>query len=305
MQKVICFFRKNLLYTLLSLFFIPFVVVLFYHMTGVSVGQLYTFGIPDLKDFYTFWIATFGVIGVAYNISLNQKRITHQETQISQQNKMHCDQRFAKGLELLGDERELTRIGAAYSLYFLARDFPNEYKRTVFDILCSHVRMQTATDEYEKDHVDEPSNEIQTVLNLLSKEKDGCFLFEDLEADLNYTYLVGIDLCNAHLREANLIVVDLRGADLVGAHLSDADLSKADLSKADLREVNLSGARLWDADLSESDLGESDLIGADLSCANLTGADLTCVKYDNKTIFMDVTFTDAFLSGDLKEKLGL
>lgn len=86
MQKVICFFRENLLYTLLFLFFIPFVVVLFYHITGVSVGQLYTFGIPDLKDFYTFWIATFGVIGVAYNISLNQKRITHQEKQISQQN---------------------------------------------------------------------------------------------------------------------------------------------------------------------------------------------------------------------------
>lgn len=166
---------------------------------------------------------------MAYNISLNQKRITHQETQISQQNKMHCDQRFAKGLELLGDERELTRIGAAYSLYFLARDFPNEYKRTVFDILCSHVRMQTATDEYEKDHVDEPSNEIQTVLNLLSKEKDGCFLFEDLEADLNYTYLVGIDLCNAHLS---------------GACLWDANLSEANLIEACLWSANLTGADL-------------------------------------------------------------
>lgn len=309
MQKVICFFRENLLYTLLFLFFIPFVVVLFYHITGVSVGQLYTFGIPDLKDFYTFWIATFGVIGVAYNISLNQKRITHQEKQISQQNeqldkqqeqielqsKVQRDNRFAKGLELLGSVSESTRIGAIHTLYFLAKEFQEEYRKTVFEILCSHVRTQTTTDGYKKNYENKPSNEIQTILNLLSKKKDGCFLFEDLKADLNHTYLAKVNLRNANLQGANLMRANLMRVKLREAILTKATLTKANLTRADLREAKLVGAKL----------SRADLMGADLTNAYLFEANLTDVEYDDRTIFTDAIFTNTILSDDLKEKLGL
>lgn len=75
--------------------------------------------------------------------------------------------------------------------------------------------MQTTTDEYKKERKNRCSNEMQTILDLLSKEKEGYFLFGDLEADLNQVYLAGIDLDYANLN----------GADLTNAYLFEINLT--------------------------------------------------------------------------------
>ena len=65
-----------------------------------------------------FWISLFGVFGVVYNISQNQKRITQQEKQLQAQTISENNTRFAKGVELLGNSQESTRIGGIYTLFF-------------------------------------------------------------------------------------------------------------------------------------------------------------------------------------------
>lgn len=174
------------------LFFIPFICVFINYSTSLYFGDLYTFGISDRKDFFTVWIALFGAIGIAFNIYQNQKRTKNQEEQLEKQqaqidlqSKSQRDSRFSKGIELLGNENESARTGAAYSLCFLAKDYPDEFSKPVFDILCSHIRTLTTSEKYLKKYTT-VSNEVQTILELLFKNIDdhNCILFYYHIADL-------------------------------------------------------------------------------------------------------------------------
>ena len=82
------------------------------------------------------------------------------------------DTRFSSGVELLGNPNESARIGGAYYLFFLAREFPDEYLNPVCEILCSHIRTITCSEEYQKKYENIPSNEIQTIIDLLFKKQE-------------------------------------------------------------------------------------------------------------------------------------
>jgi hypothetical protein len=142
----------------LILFLSPFIGAAIYE---ISEGKLITFGIDNLKDFYTVWIALFGSVAVAFGIYQTNKRISRQKKQLR-------DSRFSTGVDLLGNASESARTGGAYNLYFLACEFPEQYKESVVEILCAHIRTITSTPEYQQNFKDKPSNEIQTILNLLS-----------------------------------------------------------------------------------------------------------------------------------------
>lgn len=219
------------------LFITPFVLI-FIGDHIFSIRPIYTFGL-DLKDFIATWIAIFGVFGVIYNIGQNQKRISQQEVQIKGQNKQidlqaksERNARFAKGVELLGNSKESTRIGGAYSLYFLVNEFSDIYTNIGLNILTSHVKTITGNKRYQNTYKKKPSNEIQTILSLLFKEQKGQLLFKNCRADLCNAYLKGANLENAELSHADLRRINLTGADLSNANLAMANLSFAQLNNA-------------------------------------------------------------------------
>lgn len=76
------------------------------------------------------------------------------------------------------------------------------------------------------------------------------------------------------LRNAGLVMSDLRGADLQGADLSFANLSRADLTGANLMGANLSGTSLNGANLTGAILIGANLTGTDLRDAYLVNANL-------------------------------
>ena len=96
--------------------------------------------------------------------------------------------------------------------------------------------------------------------------------------------LLGANLVDAKLQEANLHAAQLQGAILSGANLQEANLWGANLQGANLwvanlQEANLDaaqlqGAILWGAKLREANLREAQLQGADLLGADLQGANL-------------------------------
>jgi hypothetical protein len=225
---------------LLFIFFVPIIGVFVYHKFNISIGELYTFGINEMKDFFTFWIALFGVIGVVYNIFQNQRRITNQEKQLTYQAKQQRDGRFSTGVELLGHKSQSVRIGGVYNLFFLAKENPIEYKESVFEILSFHVK--DIIDNSSKEPV---TNEIQTIIDLLLKKYEGEFVFPGcVIKSWN-----GLNLFMANFSAANLFQANLAGANLVGAHIAEANFSGA----------NLSGAYLTGAYLSKIDLSKTDL----------------------------------------------
>lgn len=143
-------------------------------------------------------------------------------------------------------------------------------------------------------------------------------------ADLDYAFMVGLNLSGAAMHEADLSSANLEGAQLSGtklawaqlggarlqgammerANLSQAFLNGADLQNAVLREAQmpeagferaqLSGVDLSDAQLPRGNLREAqisrasllraNLNNADLGLVDLTGSDLSVVKMRNATL---------------------
>jgi uncharacterized protein YjbI with pentapeptide repeats len=113
--------------------------------------------------------------------------------------------------------------------------------------------------------------------------------------DFSEASLVGENLREANLTEADFMRANLGGADLSGANLSkanlfEADLSRANLGGADLSGADLNGTHLTGAQLFNANLLEADLTGADLSGANLRKANL------NAAVLWSADLTYAFLN---------
>ncbi len=110
------------------------------------------------------------------------------------------------------------------------------------------------------------------------------------QADLDGAALMLVDLHGADLRGARLRAADLESSDLRDANLRMADLGRAclrwaDLQSADLRRANLKGVDFRESNLHDTDLRGANLRGADLSDAiGLTQPQLDSAYGDKATV---------------------
>ena len=194
-------------------------------------------------------------------------------------------ERLKNAIEHLKSRSASVRLGGAYELFHLAKDTRDldqteDLSQTALDILCAHIRLTAREKEYTAEDESEPSEEIQSLLNLLFVQDHE--VFKDRNINLRGAFLRGADLKNARLQKINLEGADLQGADLGAAQLQGADLWEAQLQGADLWEAQLQGAYLgaaqlqnaylWEAQLQDAYLMEAQLQGADLWEAQLQGA---------------------------------
>lgn len=204
-------------------------------------------------------------------------------------------ERLKNAIEHLGHESDSVRLGGAYELVHLAQD-TREFRQTVLDILCAHIRRTTRQDEYKNSHISRPSEEVQSLLTLLFVEKH--MIFQGLRANLQESWLNGANLQRAcmqgasltrvHLQEARLghaclqgaVLVEacLRAASLPGAWLQGTNLGLAGMQGVDLSDARLEGAVLSGARLQASYLHNAHLQGADLHSAALQGATLSAAR---------------------------
>ena len=191
------------------------------------------------------------------------------------------------------------RISGIYDLAEIARQYP-ERTENICNILCAHVRETTQQPAYQETYKDQPSNEMQSLLDVLTKRDTFTDNNQDDFADgcrnFSRSYLSGADLSDANLIGIFLSGANLSGAKLRSANLSRARLMKSDLSEADLSNTNYSGAYLSDADLSGADLWHANFNGADLSNANLSEASLLSADF-SLTPLSDANFSGSRLSG--------
>ena len=180
-------------------------------------------------------------------------------------------ERLKNAIEHLGSESDSVRLGGAYELLHLAKDSP-DLAKTVLDILCAHIRRTTRSDDYQKGHKSEPSEEIQSLLTLLFVEEHR--LFEKHRANLERSYLNGVKLPDAHLARASLRHVQLREAHLWAGQLRRVDCYSANLSQAILLNADLQGAMFSYASLQGASLRGANMRGASLLLVRLQNADL-------------------------------
>jgi len=311
------------------IFLYPFYCLLIGEILWNSGKELYTFGLP-LRDFMTVWIALGGIIGVVFNIKLMQRRTTVQEkqqeeqqkrwekqdrqqeklrleqqkqfeAQIEKQNaqiriqqKQLRDTRFSSGVELLGNINESARIGGAYNLYFLANEHPDEYLDAVCEILCAHIRTITSNKDYQEKYIKQPSNEIDTILNLLfHKNEDEELIFDKCWKNLERTFLCGANICDTlsyvHFDRAILNGTSFSIAKLYNVFFQHIiSLNDIEFFSAKLNEVYFSGSELNNVKFNNSKLNDISFLDAELNYVDFSNAEL-----------IDICFTDAKLKNEI------
>ena len=187
---------------------------------------------------------------------------------------------FKEAISHLGSESSSVRLGGIYALHGLAKK-EKIYLKPVFEIFNDHVRETTQGEKYKDKYKDKdsPSNEIQRLLNLLTKKPEcNIFLEENLKIDFRGAFLKKADLDKAQLQGADLEGAQLQGADLEGAQLQGAYLYRAQLQEANLEGAQLQGAILVKAQLQGAYLSVAQLQGAKLREAQLQGAYLSVAQ---------------------------
>ena len=110
-------------------------------------------------------------------------------------------ERLKNAIEHLGHGSDSVRLGGAYELFHLAEE-TKELRRTVFDILCAHIRRTTGEAEYREAYKSKPSEEIQSLLTLLFVQEHE--VFKGLHINLQGSWLKGAYLWGARLYGASL-----------------------------------------------------------------------------------------------------
>ena len=185
-------------------------------------------------------------------------RLEKQDRQMAMQTEKEVDDRFHSAIELLGNSDISTRTGALYSLYHVAVR-SNWYCNQVMHVLCAYVCQRTEEDAYRERHATEPSNEIQTAINLLFRGTvEGKGLYSVFSDKLAPAYLSGAYLA---------------GADFTAAECPKCDFTDANCQGADFAESNCQGAIFRHAQCQGASFKEALCQGADFTGANCEDAD--------------------------------
>ena len=183
--------------------------------------------------------------------------------------KGHINDRFQQAAVNLGHKKRRVRITSFYQFYYLAKVSEDDFKKSVFDILCDHLRHMTSGQFYNdpKEGKDIITDECQTLLNILFKPEYKP-VFDEFYANLENINLTRADLSSANFVEANFS----------RAVLFHADFKKSILKKVKMRNTNLQCAMFNDAILPEADFTDATLLSANFQRACLAGADFSYAK---------------------------
>ena len=80
-----------------------------------------------------------GAVVALYALWLNDRRRRTDEARHELESDKAADERFARSIELLGNEADQVRVGALHALAWLA-DVTPRYKQTVLDVFCAYLR---------------------------------------------------------------------------------------------------------------------------------------------------------------------
>jgi hypothetical protein len=114
-------------------------------VTSATAALLWVFKAPPVEIVKTAGVAG-GAVVALYALWLNDRKHWLESEKVA-------DERFARSVELLGNEADQVRVGAMHSLVWLANSTPR-YKQTVLDVLCAYLRRPFHHPSWEGDGAD-------------------------------------------------------------------------------------------------------------------------------------------------------
>ena len=208
-----------------------------------------------------------GLVGLLGWLASNQ-RANAMTDSVDAQVKDNENKTFHEAIKHLGDSSASVRLGGIYALYDLALFNPEKRLKNIIEILSSHVRETTQEKKYQEKYEKKPSNEISSLLKLLSNLNTK-YLSENEEAESS-----PLDLSHACLCGVRLLEADFRKAFFIGSHFEGAMLYRSHFECANLEESHFEGAELEVSYFAGANLSESHFEGAELKVPCFTGANL-------------------------------
>ena len=179
---------------------------------------------------------------------------------------------FNDATKQLGNELTIVRLGGIYALDKLARLHLERANQddlaSIVKILCAYLREITQQKNYQENHRNEPSNEIQSLLKVLtglnksSEEKKEDRQPNPVRLDLSGAYLVGANLSNACLKNVILEGTNLQKASLIQTQMQGALLQKTQMQWTTLYGTQMQGAFLQETQMQWTFLQETQMQGA-------------------------------------------
>ena len=229
-------------------------------------------------------IAIFGFIFIYQRLEKQQKQIDIQIDQLTIQINHRIDDRFNSAISLLGSSETSARTGAIYALYELAIE-EEKYRRQIAQILCSHIHSKTNESEYKKTHSKRPSNEIQTTIDLLFKEK-GLYTkkfaraAEFPKANLSHACLMGVDFKGAQCQKANFANAQYQKANFCSAQCQWVNFFMAQCQGANFMFAQCQMVDFWVAQCQGVDFRSAQCQGVDFLDTQCQGAVFSNAKFD-------------------------
>ena len=204
------------------------------------------------------------------------------------------NERYQKGVDMLGSEDSSVRLGGIYALERLAENEPDTYYIQIMSVFSAFVRnwlaesgLGSEQNNGASDTKREPPEDVCAILEVIGRRNSKQ---HKIEAKRKYVVdLSGAHLCGwSHDRHGRItprnfshvyfFEADLSEAFLPLAGFAHANFMYADLSNTWLMLADLSNADFIGADLSDAGLGRTDLSSASFEGAKLFGTDLTGAK---------------------------
>ncbi|MBB5853708.1 hypothetical protein ACFQ05_10415 [Amycolatopsis umgeniensis] len=182
-----------------------------------------------------------GAIAALYGLWLNDRRRRTEEDRHEIERSRISDERFAKSIELLGNDADQVRVGAMHSLAGLARTRP-EYRQTVLDVLCAYLRRPFDHPKFESDTVWDNENKAEAERERLVRRAAERLIRDVLPHTGTTGPTLSLNLSDARLDRIELLGrrVGWFGADRSEVHY--LDLTDAELAgKFSMRDVTIHG----------------------------------------------------------------
>ena len=151
------------------------------------------------------------------------------------------NERYQKGVEMLGSDVLQVRLGAIFGLQRLSTERAKDYHLDNVRVLCSFVRESSQQDKKGADSKERSSEDLQAAIDFLKTRKK---ILRQIERRAGYKSL--------NLSGANLQGLDLSNGDLSNTVFDDANLANATLAKTQFKNCSFIRADLSNADLSEA-----------------------------------------------------
>ncbi len=131
-----------------------FAVVMAALVTAATAVLLVALKAPAVEIVKTAGVAG-GAVVALYALWLNDRKHLLESDKVA-------DERFARSVEMLGNEADQVRVGAMHSLVWLADSTPR-YKQTVLDVLCAYLRRPFHHPSWDENGADPDTVLVQNV----------------------------------------------------------------------------------------------------------------------------------------------